>query len=45
VASLLAGVLWQSVGPATTFAAGGAFSAVALAGLWAWRMRFANSRD
>jgi MFS family permease len=45
VASLLAGVLWQSVGPATTFAAGGAFSAVALAGLWAWRMRFAKSRD
>jgi MFS family permease len=45
VASLLAGVLWQSVGPATTFAAGGAFSAIALAGLWVWRMRNANSRD
>lgn len=33
VASLLAGALWQSYGPALTFAAGAVFSAVALAGL------------
>jgi MFS family permease len=29
-ASLLAGLLWQGAGPAATFAAGGAFAAVAL---------------
>jgi len=45
VASLLAGLLWQSAGPPITFAAGAAFSAVALAGLLAWRMRFANKVD
>ncbi|MGI6419601.1 MAG: MFS transporter [Thermoguttaceae bacterium] len=36
LASLLAGALWQSYGPALTFAAGAVFSAVALAGLLCW---------
>ncbi len=45
IASLLAGVLWQSAGPPITFYAGAAFSAVALAGLLAWRMRFASKTD
>ncbi len=40
VASLLAGVLWETSGPPTTFFAGAVFSAVALAGLWWWRTRF-----
>jgi MFS family permease len=40
-ASLLAGVLWESAGPAATFFAGAAFSAAALAGLFGWRMQFA----
>jgi len=35
-ASLIAGALWQWAGPAATFWAGGAFAALALAGLVAW---------
>ena len=33
VASALAGALWSAFGPAATFAAGGGFAIVALAGL------------
>jgi predicted MFS family arabinose efflux permease len=36
-ASVLAGALWQALGPAATFYAGAAFSAVALAGLMTYR--------
>jgi MFS family permease len=36
-ASVLAGVLWERLGAAATFWAGAAFTAVALAGLAAWR--------
>ena len=32
--SVLAGVLWDTYGPAATFLGGGAFAAVTLAGLW-----------
>jgi MFS family permease len=37
VASVLAGALWQVLGPAATFYTGAAFTAVALAGLVAYR--------
>ena len=40
-ASVIAGVLWETVGPPTTFFSGAAFSAVALAGLICWQKRFA----
>jgi MFS family permease len=43
LASLLAGALWAAFGPPGTFAAGAAFSAVALAGLVWWRIRYANA--
>lgn len=43
VASLLAGVVWQMAGPPATFYVGAAFSAVALTGLLAWRIRFAKA--
>lgn len=36
-ASVLAGALWQTLGPAATFYAGAAFTAVALAGLVSYR--------
>ena len=36
-ASVLAGALWQTLGPAATFYAGAAFTAVALAGLMSYR--------
>jgi MFS family permease len=42
LASLLAGLLWESAGPPATFFAGAAFSAAALVGLMGWRMRFAS---
>lgn len=38
-ASVLAGALWEAVGPAATFYAGAAFTAVALAGLMTYRFR------
>ncbi len=38
-ASVIAGALWQWAGAAATFWAGGAFAALALAGLLAWRAR------
>jgi MFS family permease len=38
-ASLLAGALWEVVGPAATFYAGAAFAALALGGLLAWLAR------
>jgi MFS family permease len=41
LASLIAGQLWDWRGPELTFYAGAIFSAVALAGLIGWRMRFA----
>jgi hypothetical protein len=41
-ASLLAGVLWEAVGPSTTFFAGALFTAAALAGLIWWRAHFAK---
>jgi len=37
VASVLAGALWQTLGPAATFYAGAAFTAVALVGLMSYR--------
>jgi MFS family permease len=43
-ASLLAGALWQWVGPAATFWAGAAFAVLALAGLLVWLMRDAARR-
>jgi MFS family permease len=36
-ASVIAGALWESLGPAATFWAGAAFTAVAMAGLAAYR--------
>ena len=45
VASLLAGALWQSAGPPITFAAGATFSALALAGLVGWRIRYTNGTN
>ena len=42
VASLLAGILWESAGPPMTFFVGAAFSVAALVGLLGWRMRFAS---
>ncbi len=42
-ASLIAGALWQWAGPAAAFWAGGAFAALALAGLAAWLLRRAKS--
>jgi MFS family permease len=45
VASVLAGVLWQSAGPPITFYVGAAFSATALAGLAWWRLRFVKLRQ
>jgi MFS family permease len=42
VASLLAGLLWESAGPPTTFFVGAAFSAAALMGLLAWRTHFTS---
>lgn len=41
-ASILAGALWDTVGPKGTFLAGAAFTALALAGLAAVRGRFAQ---
>ncbi|MGD9636535.1 MAG: MFS transporter, partial [Pirellulales bacterium] len=41
-ASLLAGVLWEAVGPSTTFFTGALFTAAALAGLIWWRAHFAK---
>jgi MFS family permease len=38
VASALAGLLWDAIGPQATFYAGAAFTLVAMAGLW-WRRR------
>jgi MFS family permease len=38
VASLLAGVLWESAGASVTFLVGAAFSAAALVGLLIWRI-------
>lgn len=43
LASLLAGALWQWYGPSLTFVAGAVFSAVALAGLLWWRVRYART--
>lgn len=37
LASLLAGILWQTVGPSFTFLSGAAFSAAALAGIVVWK--------
>jgi hypothetical protein len=42
VASLLAGILWETAGASTTFFAGAALTAVALAGLISWRAHFAK---
>jgi MFS family permease len=39
VASLIAGVLWDFVGPAGTFLGGGVFTLISLAGLWRLRDR------
>jgi MFS family permease len=44
LASVLAGVLWESVGPAATFSAGAVFSLAALVGLGWWSRRFASNR-
>ena len=44
VASVLAGALWDSAGPQTTFLASAAFTAIALAGLVATRRTGVNSR-
>jgi MFS family permease len=38
VASALAGLLWDALGPQATFCAGAAFTLLAMAGLW-WRRR------
>jgi MFS family permease len=38
VASALAGLLWDAIGPQATFYAGAAFTLLAMAGLW-WRRR------
>ncbi|MCE5302284.1 MAG: MFS transporter [Planctomycetaceae bacterium] len=43
-ASVVAGVLWQWVGPALTFMAGAGFSAAAIIGLVWWGLRDAPSR-
>ncbi len=40
-ASVVAGLLWQTLGPAWTFGAGAAFSALALGGLGLWARRAA----
>jgi predicted MFS family arabinose efflux permease len=37
VASALAGLLWDALGPQATFYAGAAFTLLAMAGLWWWR--------
>ena len=37
IASMLAGLLWDSLGPQFTFTAGALFSMVALAGIGLWR--------
>ncbi len=34
VASLIAGALWQVIGPTATFLAGAGFAVVTLGGLW-----------
>jgi MFS family permease len=39
IASVIAGALWQALGPSATFHAGAGFTAVALAGLVAYRAR------
>ena len=39
IASVLAGTLWDHLGPASTFLAGAAFCAVGLAALWWHRLR------
>jgi MFS family permease len=44
-ASVIAGVLWDAVGPTGTFLAGGAFAALALAGLLAIRRWLAQARN
>jgi predicted MFS family arabinose efflux permease len=41
--NLLAGELWKWHGPSLTFFAGAVFSAVALAGLLWWHMRYAKN--
>jgi predicted MFS family arabinose efflux permease len=38
VASALAGLLWDAIGPQATFYAGAVFTLLAIAGLW-WRRR------
>jgi MFS family permease len=45
LASVVAGGLWDTVGPAGTFLAGAAFAGVALAGLLAIRRRFMTARN
>jgi hypothetical protein len=42
--SLLAGALWMWHGPAITFFTGAAFSAVALAGLICWWLRYSQPK-
>jgi len=44
-ASVIAGELWDVIGPEATFLAGGAFTALALLGLLATRYRLAKRRD
>ena len=39
-ASVVAGLLWETTGPPSTFFVGAAFSVAALAGLFAWRVQF-----
>ena len=39
-ASVVAGLLWETTGPTSTFFVGAAFSVAALAGLFVWRTRF-----
>ncbi|MCB1498094.1 MAG: MFS transporter [Bauldia sp.] len=44
-ASVIAGGLWEAIGPAATFLAGAVFTAIALAGLLAVRSRLAQSAN
>jgi MFS family permease len=43
LASVLAGVLWDRLGPTATFLSGGGFAAASLSGLLLWRVRFGRS--
>lgn len=45
LASVIAGALWDAVGPQGTFAVGAGFTLVALAGLFATRGRLPPKRD